>query len=353
MTSLSHHPWFSDLFGCGETAALFSADKQLATLLRVEAAWTRALGEIEGADQAEGIARQIERLPIAPDTLRSGTTKDGIPVPALVGLIKAAFPESDHAWIHRGLTSQDVMDTALMLTLRDFSDLLSARLTALHAGLDSLRRDNHDRQLTALTRMQPALPIAAPLLVDNWARPLRQLEQGLRLAVERVSVIQWGGAIGTRPHPQKQQLGELFAQALGLDDPGFCWHTDRTRLIDFATLLIQLCSAVGKIGEDVVLMAALGSDHITLAQGGGSSTMAYKNNPIKAEALVTLARYAAMLSTGLHGSAVHEAFRSGRSWSLEFLTLPDLCLTTAASVRIAADVVASIDALGHPRTKLT
>lgn len=349
MTNLSHHPWFGDLFGCEETAALFSTNRQLATLLQVEAAWTRALGGVEEADQAERIARKIERLTIKPDALRTGTTKDGIPVPTLVRLIKAQFPESDHAWIHRGLTSQDVMDTALMLTLRDFSHSLSTRLRSLHAGLDSLGQANHDRQLTALTRMQPALLIAAPLLVDNWARPLHRLEQSLRLSVERVSVIQWGGAIGTRPHPQKEQLGALFAQALGLCDPGFCWHTDRTRLIDFATLLIQLCSVVGKIGEDVVLMAALGSDQITLAQGGGSSAMAHKNNPIKAEALVTLARYAAMLSTGLHGSALHEAFRSGRSWALEFLTLPNLCLTTAASVRIAADVITSIDALGVPK----
>ena len=348
MASLSHHPWFGDLFGCPETAALFSADTQLATLLRVEAAWTRGLGLVEGANQTESIAQQIERLTITPDVLRTGTTRDGIPVPALVGFIKAQFPESDHAWIHRGLTSQDVMDTTLMLTLREFSDLLSVRLTALQVGLDRLGRVNHDRQFTAFTRMQPALPIAAPLLVDNWARPARQLEQGLRLATEHVSVIQWGGAIGTRPHPQKEQLGALFAQTLGLCDPGYCWHTDRARLTDFATLLMQLCSAVGKIGEDVVLMAALGSDQITLAQGGGSSAMAHKNNPIKAEALATLARYAAVLSAGLHGSAVHEAFRSGRSWSLEFLILPDLCLTTAASVRIAADVVASIDALGVP-----
>lgn len=77
--------------------------------------------------------------------------------------------------------------------------------------------------------------------------------------------------------------------------------------------------------------------------------MAHKNNPIKAKALVTLARYAAMLSTGLRGSALHEAFRSGRSWALEFLALPDLCLTTAASVRIAADVITSIDAPGVPK----
>ncbi len=352
MTSLSHHPWFGDLFGCQETAALFSADAQLATLLRVEAAWTRSLGLVEGAGHAEDIARKIERLDIKPDDLCTGTTRDGIPVPALVGLIKARFPESDHAWIHRGLTSQDVMDTALMLTLRDFSGALSARLTVLRAELDKLGQVNHGRQLTAFTRMQPALPIAAPLLVENWAHPLRRLQQGLRSGIERVAVIQWGGAIGTRPHPQKERLGTLFAQALGLCDPGSCWHTDRARLIDFATLLIQLCSAVGKIGEDVVLMAALGPDHITLAQGGGSSAMAHKNNPVKAEALVTLARYAAVLSAGLHGSAVHEAFRSGRSWSLEFLTLPDLCLATAASVRIGADVIAGINALGVPESDM-
>ncbi|MEM8804281.1 MAG: lyase family protein, partial [Pseudomonadota bacterium] len=182
-----------------------------------------------------------------------------------------------------------------------------------------------------ITRMQPALETTAAEVIARWRQPIPALLKDLDECRDDISQVQWGGPIGTRDHPQPQDLGANFARQLGLTDPGHAWHTDRTRFINAGHLMTRTATAMGKIGEDIAMMAVIGADQITFA-GGGSSAMPHKNNPVAAEIAIALSDHCAALYASLTRSARHEGFRSGRAWTLEWLILPQICVATGAAM---------------------
>ncbi|MEL7091580.1 MAG: lyase family protein [Pseudomonadota bacterium] len=345
MINLADHPWMSGVFGDPDIAALFSPDAELKRFLKVEAAWARALGEVEAHPATQGIADAILGSQITASDLAQGYARDGVPIPALVTSVKAELGEDASRLLHRSLTSQDVMDTSLCLALREAVSVLVQRLETLNMSLAGL----HDRmgaaKIVAITRMQPALPTDVGHVIGLWRQPIAGLLGSSAEIVGNVSVIQWGGPIGRRDHPRADALGQAFAQHLDLEDPGYAWHTDRSRVLEFGVLLARICNATGKIGEDVALLAALGADYVVF-DGGGSSAMPHKNNPVTAEALVALSDYAATLSGSLVRAGRHEGARSGRAWTLEGMVLPQLTQVTGASLLNAVKVVESITRLG-------
>lgn len=133
MTDPWHHPWLSGLFGDPELSKLLAPEAELARMLEVEAAWSSIIAPDTAKDR---LAATILNAPIRPENLRDGMARDGVPVPALVRRLKAALAEDDHQWVHRGLTSQDVIDTSLTLALRDVLPVIEARLTRLITALD-------------------------------------------------------------------------------------------------------------------------------------------------------------------------------------------------------------------------
>ncbi|MGR3515221.1 MAG: lyase family protein [Paracoccaceae bacterium] len=346
MMGAAPHPWWKGLLADEEIAAIFAPEAEVQRFLLVEAAWTRALGRVAGAPEAEEVAKAVEAAPILPECLECGVARDGMPIPALVGLIKEHVDAKHADWIHKGLTSQDVMDTALVLAMVEALTLLGTRLSALDRQLLDLHERFGRKQVMAFTRMQPALPTTVAEVVARWRQPLPQLRADLVDAVQRVSRIQWGGPIGIRDHPEAKALGPTFAEVLGLIDPGTSWHTDRSAIAFAAHVLNCLTVATGKIGEDIALMAAVGADQITLS-GGGSSAMAHKNNPVKAEALIALADIAAAQNALLSRAARHESHRSGRAWLIENMTLPDLCVVAGASTIQARLLLESINGMGR------
>ena len=125
------------------------------------------------------------------------------------------------------------------------------------------------------------------------------------------------------------------------------WHSQRDRIGEIAALLVTITGTLGKIGQDIALMTYCG-DEITLANGGGSSTMPHKHNPVAAEVLVTLARFNGALLGGLAQSAVHEQERSGAAWTMEWLLLPQMAVATGTSFRTCIGMIESIQRLGPP-----
>jgi len=346
MTDFSAHPWLSGLLGDPEVAAIFSAEAELARFFKVEAAWTRALGAVGNAPEAEAVANIIEGAQIDPHSLKDGVSKDGIPIPALVGQLKALAGPDAAQFVHKGLTSQDVMDTSLMLALGEVISRMKARLDALDAQLGDLQTLLGSATLFAYTRMQPAMETNAADVIGRWRQPLRKLLKDVSTAEHDCKIIQWGGPIGARDHPQATDLGAVFAQNLGLVDPGRAWHTDRTVILQVAQTLARITVTTGKIGEDIALMAAIGSEQIVLSSGGASSAMPHKNNPVKAEALISLSNLTASLQASLIMAARHEGFRSGKAWTLEQLVLQQICETAGASLIQAKELLNSVKAIG-------
>ncbi|MEO1421940.1 MAG: 3-carboxy-cis,cis-muconate cycloisomerase [Pseudomonadota bacterium] len=344
------HGAFAALFGDAEVARLFSNEALTRDMMVVETALTRAAGTV-GLVSEELAARAAQALAaLTPDesALAAGTLVDGLPVPALIRDLKHRLPEDLHPAIHPGSTSQDVLDTALILALSRANNVLAARLDHVVRQLDDLGREWGSASLIGRTRMQAALPILAGHRIGAWRAPLVSATErlaALRATLERVQI---GGAVGDRnPYGAKADaFADAVADALGLHRAKAAWHTDRSAIAEYAGWLSMVAGALGKIGQDVALMAQQGIDEIALAGGGTSSAMPHKANPIGAENLVTLARFVATQLPVLHHALVHEQERSGSAWLLEWLVLPQMVTATGAALRTANDLIGSVERIG-------
>lgn len=343
----------SGLFGAllcdPRIAEEFSATAFTDRMLAFEAAWTQALGANGFVSERDANKALAAIKTFSSENLGHGSGRDGLPVPALVAGLKSTLDVGAARAVHTGATSQDVMDTAMVLTCLSVMDEMTARLTRLVAELDALLEKSGDNAMMARTRMQAALPANVALRVDAWRRPLAD---HLALADDvknQLSVVQIGGPIGSRetPQPHVAECAGQVAETLGLA-LGPVWHADRSRFVAMGHWLTLVAGSLGKIGQDVALMVQQGIDDIALSGGGGSSAMAHKQNPIGAELMVALARYVAS-QQGLLGQAmIHEQERSGAAWALEWLTLPAMAEATGAALLHAESLITSVERLGSP-----
>ncbi|TPK69487.1 3-carboxy-cis,cis-muconate cycloisomerase [Mesorhizobium sp. B2-4-19] len=343
------HPLLSALLGDEEASRHFSVEAEIEAALAFE----RALAEAEarngiiGRDAAAAIVTALGTF--RPDTalLRAGVAKDGVMLPELVRQIRVAVGEPHGDKVHFGATSQDVIDTSLVLRLKAIVEHIGLLLTETVLRLTSLEERFGGRALAGMTRMQLAIPVKVADRIMAWRAPLQRHQERLSEQSTRLLVVQFGGAAGTL-----EKLGDkgpavraALAAKLGLSDAPQ-WQSQRDALADFAGFLSLLTGSLGKFGQDIALMAQGGID-ITLSGGGGSSAMPHKQNPVKAEALVALARFNATQLSGMHQALVHEQERSGAAWMLEWLLLPQMVVAGAASLRLAAELAGQIESLGH------
>jgi 3-carboxy-cis,cis-muconate cycloisomerase len=343
------HPLLSALLGDEEAARHFSVEAEIDAMLVFERAVAQAEAE-NGIITREAAAAIVAALAtFRPDTalLRAGIAKDGVIVPELVRQIRAAVGEPHGRKVHFGATSQDVIDTGLMLRLKSVVEHLDLLLTETVMRLVSLEERFGSRALTGMTRMQQAIPIKVQDRVAAWRAPLQRHRERLSEQSRRLLVVQFGGAAGTL-----EKLGDkgpavraALAARLALGDAPQ-WQNQRDALADFAGLMSLVSGSLGKFGQDIALLAQDGTE-IELSGGGGSSAMPHKKNPVKAEALVALARFNATQLAGMHHALVHEQERSGAAWTLEWLLLPLMVVATAASLRLAAELAAQVESLGH------
>lgn len=345
------HPWLGALFGDAEVEAHWSAERQLGHYIAFESALASAL-EANGRiafDQGRQAANAVNRADIDIASLANSTVRDGLPIPDFVRQLRSAAGSNEVA-IHTGGTSQDVLDTALALTLRDISDLLEVRLQRLDRRLVQLVSEMGHAPLMGRTRMQAALPITAANRVEKWRQPIKNHIEGLQSLRPRVERLQLGGAVGARDGFGKdgERIAAHMADALGLAT-GPVWHTDRTPVAEYAGRLSLVTGSLGKFGQDVALMAQQGIDEIALEGGGGSSAMPHKSNPVLAELLVTLARFNATQIAGLHQALIHEQERSGAAWMLEWMILPQMSVACARALTAAQEICGSIVRLGKEK----
>ena len=333
------------LVGDDGTEVLLGDDAQLAAMLAFE----RALAEAEadagliGNDSATAIASAIDRFTVDWDDLAAGLAQDGVVVPALVRQLRAAVGEPHGQFVHHGATSQDVIDTALVMQLANIVALFLERIAVLELALAALSASSAQMPLMAHTRMQAALPFTVADKLRTWLEPLGRHHASLSGIRHQLLVVQLGGPIGDRSSFSGRgvQVARGLARLLdlGIAEP---WQATRDPIVAFGSLLSLITGSLGKIGADVTLMSQTEVASIKLSGGGGSSAMAHKSNPVNAEVLVALARYNAGLVGALHQSLVHENERSGAAWTLEWLTLPEMIIATGASLRLATSLASQI-----------
>jgi 3-carboxy-cis,cis-muconate cycloisomerase len=339
------HPFLSGLLGDEEIARHLSADADIKTMLRFEAALARAqagLGLIPAA-AAEQIAAACGTFEPDLARLKAAVGTDSVVIPELVKQLRQAVGGDAANHVHFGATSQDAIDTSLMLRMKAIHAIFTERIRQIVALLDGLDERFGSNPLMGFTRMQAAIPIRVSDRVESWRGPLaRQLTALNNL----VFPVQLGGAAGSldKLGLDGAAVRAALAEELGLADIRQ-WQSQRDGIADIGHHLSSVTGALGKIGQDLALMAQSGRE-ISMSGGGKSSAMAHKQNPVGAETLVALARFNAVQLSGLHQAMVHEQERSGAAWTLEWLIMPQMAMATAASLRLARETLSKIERIG-------
>lgn len=326
-------------------AAQFSDSAMTQAMLAVEAALATAQAEqgIVPQEMAERISDASKKLTMNPAELAKGVSASGVPVPALVGALRSAVGSPASDFVHFGATSQDIVDTATVLCIREALKTVSTRLTAVVEILQAASINHRDTIMLARTRGQLATPTTVGLRIAQWANPLISLESEAQTVRSQALRVQLGGASGNRSAlgQNAAKVSTRLAQLLQMRD-GPPWHTNRDALHRLAGWLMRIISACGKIGKDIGIASRSEVLEMRAGTGGGSSTMPHKSNPVASEALEAVTMAAQAVFAGFSASAVHREERDGAAWSLEWLFLPQLFILTGSALSLAQSQAESL-----------
>ena len=326
-----------------EVAELFNDAAEIRAMIQVEVALAKVQGQLGliPDTSAHEIHRAISNAQIDPVSLAEATRRDGVPVPALVDALRTAMGSNQHAqYLHWGATSQDIMDTGLMLRLQGICDLLEPRLKILLQALADKADTHAELPMAARTRAQIATPTSFGAVVAAWGAPLLNHLEVLAQLKPRLLRVSLAGASGnsTALGDKVSAVRTALAVELELGDASLCWHSDRSTLAEFASLLTRINGSLAKMAEDVILLTQPEVAELRLKQGGGSSTMPQKNNPVVAETLVSLFRLSAALDGLMTQAMLHRQQRDGAAWALEWHALPQICMASAKALTLALDL---------------
>jgi len=248
-------------------------------------------------------------------------------------------------YVHRGATSQDIMDTALVLQLRAAGKTVEASLTRAMTGAAALAREHVLTPMPGRTWLQHASPTTFGLKAAGWLDMLGRCRGRLQDAVDRAQVVQLGGASGTLASlgDAGPAVAEALARELALRVPSMPWHTHRDRIAEVAAAFGIACGALGKVGRDLALRAQSEVAEALADEGGGSSSMPHKQNPVRAVTAVAAAIRAPGLVATILAAMPQEHERAAGGWQAEWQPLADLMSLT----RDAAEAIAGT--LGHLR----
>lgn len=331
---------YAQLFPTGEAGRLFTDSAQVRAMLLVEGALAKvqgALGTIPEVS-AQFIARAAMEVQIDPAGLADETGRNGVSVPALVAAFRTAMDAPDHAqYVHWGATSQDIIDTALMLRLRQALALIEADMRVLLGQLAALAETHATLPMAARTYGQHATPTSFGAVVAAWGAPLLDLLGELEGLRAQALLVSLSGAAGTAGAlgPDAPRMRAELAAALGLSDPGRSWHTDRAPVLRIADWMQRVCLTLGKMGEDITALTQTDTGEVLLGGAGASSTMPQKQNPVASSVLAAIARQNTGLIATLQGAAMPLHQREGAAWFTEWMCLPQIVLGTASALGTA------------------
>jgi 3-carboxy-cis,cis-muconate cycloisomerase len=344
----------NDLLSPGLHRAAGVADDAslVAAMLRVEVAWLRALagvGAVEPED-AEAVARAAETWQVDLVELGSATEDAGNPVVPLVAGLRVVVGDSHASLVHRGLTSQDVLDTALVLLSRDALARTRGDLLAVAHVLAALADQHRASVMVGRTLTQHAVPVTFGLKAAQWLSGVLDALDRVDHALDRLPV-QCGGAAGTlslvAETTDPAAAAAAFAEELGLRWPGVPWHTNRAPVTAVGDALVATTDALGVIASNIALLARpeigeLREGHV--AGRGGSSTMPHKQNPVLAVLVRAASLQTPQLLAQLHlaaAQAVDE--RPDGAWHSEWPSLRRLLEVTVAAASQTAELVSLLE----------
>lgn len=330
---------FGALWGTPRMRALFSDPARFQLMLDVEAALARAeagLGLVpEPVAQAITRAARLENVRI--ERIAEGVRKAGQPVAALVAELGRAAGEEAARYVHLGATTQDIVDTALVLQMRRALEEVRGGLIAIARALGEHAARYRDTPMAGRTHLQHAVPITFGLKCAVWAAPLAAHVERLDQAARRALVVQFGGAAGTLAPlgANGVAVAEALARELDLGVPDLPWHVTRDAMAEMAALLGLICGSLSKFALDIALLmqTEVGEVFEPHAAGrGGSSTMPQKRNPVAAEYVIAAARAVHGLVGVMLAAMAQDHERATGPWQSEALALPQCFVLTSGAL---------------------
>jgi 3-carboxy-cis,cis-muconate cycloisomerase len=335
-----------------------------------DAAWLRALLEVEA-----GLARALESAGLAPagsgeavtavatpehfdiTTIGELSPLTGNPVPGLARELARAVGMPAARAVHRGATSQDVMDTAMMLLARQSIDAALADLATAADAAAGLTAAHRDTLMIGRTLLQQAVPVTFGLVAAGWLDGLDEARRDLITARSRLAV-QFGGAAGTLASlgSDGPRVAGLLAAELGLGSAILPWHTQRLRISDVVMSMAKITAVLGKIARDVTLLAQTEVGEVVEGGGpspsagsaagaagaprrGGSSAMPNKRNPVASIAILGCARQVPGLVATVLASAEAELQRAAGAWHAEWLPFAQVLTLASTAAAWGAELL--------------
>jgi 3-carboxy-cis,cis-muconate cycloisomerase len=335
-----------------------------AARIRAMTAFEAALAEAESetgvipADAARSIGEACANFVPDLEALGRAARQQATPAIPFVKALTAHCPEPARGWLHWGATSQDVVDTALVLQLREAMTLLETDIAGLGEALVARAGQHRLTAMAGRTLLQPALPITFGFKCAGWLDAVSDSRAALAAAADQALVLQFGGAVGTLAAlgPAATQVRAALGRSLGLPVPDMAWHTARGRLVRLCGELTILCGTLAKIAGDIALLmqAEIAEAAEPAATGrGGSSTMPHKRNPVAAAAVRAAALRANGLMSTLYNAMPHEHERGVGGWHAEWETVPGLFMLTAGALSHVRETIEGLEVdAGHMHANL-
>lgn len=347
------HQLFDIYFTQPSMRAIFSDQGRLQGMLDFEAALAKAeaaigvipaavVADIEAACRVE--LYDFNALAIA----ISSVGNSAIPLVKALGKRIAAQSEEAERYVHLGATSQDAMDIGLVLQLRAAIVLLENDLGALSRLLAAQAERHAATPMAGRTWLQHATPVTLGMKIAGWLGAVDRHRQRLEEIKPRLLCLQFGGASGSLAAlgDNAWPVAQVLAGELDLQLPEQPWHTQRDRLVEFASLLGMIAGSLGKLGRDLSLLmqTEVGELFEPSAPGkGGSSTMPHKRNPVGAAVLIGAATRAPGLVATMFAAMPQEHERSLGLWHAEWGTLPELCCLVSGALQQALLMVPELE----------
>lgn len=341
----------TDLFWPGDHLAgdLMSDHAFLAAMVAVEQAWLDRL--VDSGIAPPDARAELTTLVTAgdADTVARRADVDGNPVSALVALLRSRADASASRWLHRGLTSQDVLDTALLMCARDVLARIGQECVVQVRALADLAETHRDTPALARTLTQAALPTTFGAKVARWLTGVLDAAEPVAGVLSALPV-QAGGAAGTLAAATEltgsvddaTALSDALAAELGLV-PSPPWHTTRSAITRLGDALVTCCDAWGHIAADVAIGSRPEVGELAESTGGGSSTMPHKNNPVRSVLIRRAALTAGPLGATLHAaSAASVDERADGAWHAEWATLRSLARRTVIAAVHTSELVTGL-----------
>lgn len=331
---------FKDIFGEDRMAEIFSDENLVQKWLDVEAALAIAESKVGLVPKhaASEIKEKAKSKNIDMAELKKGIDITGHPIVPLIRLLKKACDEEAGKYIHWGATTQDIMDSAVVLQLKEAYNLLEKQLKTLDKVMCRLAKKHRDTVMAGRTHGQHALPVTFGFKVSVWIAEIRRHMDRLEESKKRVLVGQFTGAAGTLAslYEHAEQVQVLLMKELKLGRTEVTWHNARDSFAELVCLMAMVSATCGKMANEVVILQSteIGEDEENFISGNtvGSSTMPHKRNPMVSEGLIAAARSVKYMASQAIEAMDHEHERDMRRWAMEWDYIPRVMVMTSGVI---------------------